>query len=377
MDSSDLAAGAPYDCRSIEVLDFRECVRRRPGMYFGDLREGAAIHTLVWGPVENSVAQHRERRCFRVSVTLHRSGSVTIEDDGPGIPVEMWRGQPVLELWLTRCQPGGCGSREGAPLHLGGIFLAAVNAGSEELVIEVRWGGRLYRQRYARATPLGPVEALGPAEGTGTRITLRPDGLIFPCTDFDARHVQDRLREIAFLNPGLRVEFVDERRGGARMALRTSGLCEWVGLLTEGQEGFPAMPIVCRGEVGGIEVEAALRWVWAPATRVRSFANQWPTPEGGTHALGLYAGIARALREAEARWGLGGGRRAKLTREVMGRGLVAVVSVHHPDPRFDQLRVRLRNEDTRAAVRDVVARGMGGALAWRVQAEEVWRRVTG
>jgi DNA gyrase subunit B len=309
-----LGEGTDYDCDSIEVLEGLEPIRRRPGMYVGNVHDGSGLHHLLRELVDEAVLQHLDGRCHRLTVTLHAGGAATVEDDGPGIPVEVGTGRhravSALEVVLTTLA-----QRWNGP--------AIVNAVCEDLVAEVRRGGRIHQQRYRRGRPVTPVEDRGAAEGTGTRITLHPDPLVFTATTFDARRMSEMFRPLAFLLPGLRVELVDER-SKRRETFHGRGIHDWVASLTEGQDGFPSEPVRLRASAGGLTVDVALRWTRWSWSRVRCFANLHEV-ESAALGWGLAQGMKRAAR---------GPARAALLRgwqpERLWHGLAAIVDARRP-----------------------------------------------
>jgi DNA gyrase subunit B len=317
------AQGAVYDATSIEVLDGLEVVRRRPGMFIGDTRDGSGLHHLVEELVDNVLAEHLAGRCHHLVLTLHAGGALSVEDDGPGIPVEPV-GRPGdartwLELVLTTL---GQGRRSRNGLY--GVGLACVNALCEDLVVEVRRGGHLYRQQYRRGRPLSPLARLAPARGSGTRVTIHPDPLIFTPSAFDIRRVTEMLRPLAFLDPALRIEVVDERAGGRREVLFARSIADWVALLSEGQDGFPVEPLRVWGAGDDLTVELALRWTTWPWTRARTFVNHREV-RSAAPLRGLALGLKRAARQAglavaPSAWEPG----------ALRRGLAAVFDIRSP-----------------------------------------------
>jgi DNA gyrase subunit B len=344
------APAAKYDETSIEVLDGLECVRRRPGMYIGDIHDGSGLHHLVEELVHNVLAEHLAGRCHLLVVTLHAGGALSVEDDGPGIRVEPvgrpGDARPWLEWVLTTlCQ--GRRSRNG----LYGVGLACVNALCEELVVEVRRGGHLYRQQYRRGRALAPLARLAPAQGSGTRLTIHPDPLIFTPSTFDVRRITEMLRPLAFLDPGLRVEVVDERRGSHREVLFARGIADWVALLSEGQDGFPVEPLRVWGAGADLTVELALRWTTWPWTRARSFANH----QNEIRSAAPLRGLALGVKEAASRAGLSA-TPSSWRPDALQRGLAAVFDIRGPSV---EIRGCCRDEltlPTARAVRRVVAK---------------------
>jgi DNA gyrase subunit B len=318
MSNDDDAPASPaadsYYCIAITALDPVEAIRKRPGMYIGDIHDGSGLHNMVHELVREAVRHHGEGRCHRVSVTVRRSGAITVEDDGPGFSVEPLRPpyDPVSLLEVrfmvrcfARCQDA----------------LSSVNALSEEMFVEAHRDGHAYGQHHRRGCPVTPVVSLGTAEDTGSRVTFRPDPLIFPSPTFDARRLDTMLQPIAFLHPHLRVELIDERPGGARKTFHGAGIADWVARLTEGRDGFPAKPTILRASTEDLVLHAALRWTRWPTTVVRCFAND---RERDTEAFlgGLVMGLRVAARRAEL---------ALPSGEHVQRGLTAIVDLRSQD----------------------------------------------
>ncbi|MFT3775257.1 MAG: ATP-binding protein [Minicystis sp.] len=366
------AQAAVWACGPITVLDGRECVRKRPGMYIGDALDGSGLHNLAWEVIENAVEEHLAGRCLRMAVTIHRGGALTVEDEGPGIslvpvgPPE--RQTPGLEEIMTRlgCSPPRWQARWGGGLH--SVGLAAVNALCEILVVEVRRGGRTHRQSYRRGLAEGPIACVGPALGTGTRFTLHPDPEIFASTVFDGGKVAELLRKVAFLNPGFRIDFADERRGGRRETFLTRGIGEWVERLTEGQSAIGGEPIRLREVRDGVEIDIALAWTRTRGTRVLGFANQHETR--GAHVVGLLRGLAQAVKRT-MRQTPGGdtdlrARNQRWDPAQLMRGLTAIVDVRGSGLKLGGCcRDILEGPAVRATVQGFVAEKMGELLAAR------------
>lgn len=353
-----------YTCEAIEVLEGLDPVRRRPGMYIGDVTDGSGLHHLVTEVIDNAVDQHTEDRCYRLSVTIHPGGAVTVEDDGPGIPVEpLGAGErlTVLEGVVTRLcyrsreEDRWCRWRGG--LH--GVGLGAVNALCERFVVEVRRAGRVHRFSCQRGRPDGPVAVVGATEATGTRVTLHPDPLVFHSTVFDARRLLDMLRPIAFLHPGLRIDFDDQRPGGQREAFHGRGIAAWVALLGEGQDGFPVEPLRLRAARQDMTVDVALRWTRSQRSHARLFANGHEV-----RAPMIARGVAKGIRQAARRAGATSSLYA-WTPEKVARGLVAIGDVRGPSLEIGGACRELLDPESARLLRDAVADQLAAALERR------------
>jgi DNA gyrase subunit B len=345
-----------YDASQITVLTAQQAIRKRPGMYAGDVDDGSAMYNLLLGVVANSVEEHLDGHASYVRVAFHDDGAVSVDDDGGGIPIGTRPSEPgltALELVMTRLF-GGCGPRSQRVALGGGVCLAVVNALSSRLEAETVRDGRRYRQEYAAGEALGPLRDLGPTDRRGTRIRFRPDFAILPPRPWDRALVARRLREIAALTPRL-TTIVDDR------AFRCpDGLADHVRFLGRGQRARHDDPVHVRGERDGVTVEAALLWTAGARPRLRAFACHAPTP-GGTHVRGLADGLFQAFVALDrARFGTV--HRAAF-REVVRPGLAAAVHVTLEDARFaDWRRQRLLNVEARAAVAAVLAEQLAARL---------------
>ncbi|WP_394841216.1 hypothetical protein LZC95_29615 [Pendulispora brunnea] len=321
----------------IEVLYAVACIRKRPGMYVLDVHDRSGLHWLARMLFEEFIEEHRRERCFRLEVTIHASGALTLESDGNVLPLH---GRKCAEVLLTTI---GC-----APSW--DMSFVCANALAESLFVEIRQGGRCYTQSYRRGQAQTPMMCIGATEKTGVRLTLRPDPEIFDNPQFDGHLVSRMMGEQAFLNPGLHFIFYDER-SGRRETFHGRGLAEWVTRLTEGQSAFPKEPLVFRHAHPGKSLQAALLWTRHRTPRLRGFVNLRPVPEGA-HVEGLVEGLAQALHRARlARYGY----RAPWAAERLKEGLVGIIEM-----RGDALEVggscreRLEGAETKATIRQFV-----------------------
>jgi DNA gyrase subunit B len=331
----------------IEALDSIAAIRKRPAMFIGDVHAGSGLLHLVLELVANAVDEHLAGRAHRISVTIHADDSVTVEDDGRGIPVEIHAsGRPIVEVAFTVLHPTPTFDGHIRHVHLGlhGVGIVAVNALSSSLRVEIARDGHLHRQTYLAGVPTAPLAVVGDTLRTGTRITFAPDPAIFSSTDLDSGILRERLREIACFNPGLVVGFVDERTE----FVYPGGIIDLAARLGRGTESVPAAPLHVREQRGDIGVEIALRWSLRWSGQLRSFVNQQETLEGGTHVAGARRAWATLLRGAPAQ------ERKTLAKRLDSRA-IGIVSVTHHDPDFaGPTKARLASPDVQPVVESVV-----------------------
>ncbi len=349
-----------YSAKDIEVLDDLEAVRKRPGMYIGGVGI-RGLHHLLWEIVDNSIDEHLAGYCDTIKVTIHEDGSVSVEDNGRGIPTEMHPlGKPALEIVMTKLHAGGKFSKKvykvSGGLH--GVGLSVVNALSEWLEVWVKRTGRIYYQRYERGKPVTELRVVGETEETGTKIRFKPDGDIFETTEFRYDLISQRLRELAYLNRGLKIILEDERSGRREEYRFEDGIIGLVRALNRNRKTLHD-PIYIEGERNGIKVEVAIQFTDSDAESLLAFANNIATVEGGTHVIGFRAGLTRAVNEY--------GRKNVRKFEVLSgadirEGLTAVISVKIPEPQFEgQTKTKLTNSEVKTAVESIV---YSGVLRW-------------
>jgi DNA gyrase subunit B len=352
-----------YTADDIQVLEGLEAVRRRPGMYIGgtDIK---ALHHTVYEVVDNSIDEAMAGYCDRIAVTIHKDGSVTVQDWGRGIPVGIHRqaGKSALEVVMTKLHAGGkFGSgayKVSGGLH--GVGVSAVNALSEWLEVEVRSDGQIYFQRYHQGHPQADVTVIGPAEDgvTGTRTTFKPDSTIFEDTDFRFDTLLQRFREMAFLTRGLTIDFTDERTdNGARQIsfYFEGGVRSFVRYLNKNRTPLHDAIYVER-EVEGTTVEAAIQYNDGFTETVYAFANTINTPDGGTHLTGLRTALTRTINDWAKRQGMLKEADPSFTGDDTREGLTAIISVKLADPQFEsQTKVKLLNNEIKTIVDSVAS----------------------
>ncbi|MFO8183752.1 MAG: DNA topoisomerase (ATP-hydrolyzing) subunit B [Candidatus Aegiribacteria sp.] len=358
-----------YDANSIRVLKGLEHVRKRPSMYIGSTSQ-TGLHHLVWEVVDNSVDEAQSGYCTFIEVVLHDDGSVTVIDDGRGIPVEMHEsGKPALEVVMTTLHAGGkfddTAYKTSGGLH--GVGVSVVNALSEWLEVEVHKEGRLYRQRFERGTPAGDQENMGRTELRGTKVRFKPDyEEIFEETDFNFDTLSGRLRELAYLNNGLRLTIHDRRKNREERKEEycfEGGLSSFVSYINEAHTTLHD-PVRISGEFvldeeGLIIIDVALQYNKAFQEDIFSFVNNINTIDGGTHLSGMKSALTRSLNEYAAQNNLFIKKGDSFSGSDVREGLAAVISVKIPDPQFEgQTKTRLGNRNVQGAVFSHVNRGL-------------------
>ena len=325
-----------YDADSIVALKGLEAVRKRPGMYIGST-DGRGLHHLVFEVVDNGIDEVMAGYANRVSVYINEDGSVTVNDDGRGIPVGMNKeeGKDALEMCLTDLHAGGKFNQNvykvSGGLH--GVGVSVVNALSKYLVAVVERDGKMYRQTYHIGIPDGPVEVIGTSDKTGTTITFYPDDEIFETTAFDYEVLQNRFRNQAFLNKEVTIYFEDKITGRSDKFHFEGGVSEFVQYLNRSKKAIHTPPISLEGERNGIMIDMALQYTDGYNEAVDSFVNTIYTPEGGTHMTGFRASLTKTINDYGKENGLL--KDTTLEGNDVREGLTAILSIRMPDPQFE------------------------------------------
>ncbi len=344
-----------YDAKDITVLEGLEAVRRRPGMYIGSTGP-RGLHHLVYEVVDNSVDEALQGYCDHITVVLAPDGRVTVTDNGRGIPVGMMDdvGLTAVEVVMTKLHAGGKFGGDGYKVSGGlhGVGISVVNALSESLELEVRRDGHVWRQRYERGEPQTKLERGEKVDGSGTTTTFLPDGEIFEETDFNFETLSQRLREMAFLTRGLRIELIDERAEGERADfMYEGGIVDFIAFVNERKEAVHKDVIYFDSHSDDGEVEVAMQWNGSYVESTYSFANNINTHEGGTHLSGFKAALTRTLNEYARNKGLLKEKEEELTGDDCREGLAAIVSVKLREPQFEgQTKTKLGNPSIRGVV---------------------------
>jgi DNA gyrase subunit B len=353
-----------YDASSIQVLEGLEAVRKRPAMYIGDT-SARGLHHLVYEVVDNSIDEAMAGRCSRIEVKVHIDNSVSVIDDGAGIPVgehPKYPGKTALEIVMTVLHAGGKFDNEAYKVSGGlhGVGVSCVNALSEYCEVEVHQGGSLYGMTFKRGVPTGPLEVRGKAKGSGTKVTFRPDPDIFEETVFSSETLLSRLRELAFLNKGVRIIFEDERNDDEPLELLyKGGIIEYVAWLNRNKENLHAKPIYLEAEKDRVQCEVSLQYTGTYSETLATFANNIHTFEGGTHLSGFRAGLTKALNDYLKRNATKKQKEYSISGDDSREGLTAIISVRIPNPQFEgQTKMKLGNSEVQGIVNSMVYDGL-------------------
>ena len=354
-----LTRGHDYDASKIQVLEDIEAVRKRPGMYIGSTGPDGLLH-LIYEVVDNAVDEALAGYCTDIHVIIHEDKRVTVIDNGRGIPVGVHpeTGINTVELVLTTLHAGGKFNADSYKVSGGlhGVGVSVVNALSESLTVEVRWrDGKIYRQEFARGRKLTELEVVGETKETGTTITFLPDREIFEEIRYNFSKLSHRLKELAYLNPGLRIHFENRIAGVKREFHARGGIVAFVKDLATGKEPLHKDPIYIADDRGNKTVEAALLFTDAMDEEIFSFANNINTREGGTHLTGFRAALTRVFNDYAREKRLLRQKDGSIPGEAIREGLVAIVSVKLQQPEFEgQTKTKLGNPEMRAYVEEVV-----------------------
>ncbi|MEW6106379.1 MAG: DNA topoisomerase (ATP-hydrolyzing) subunit B [Bacillota bacterium] len=352
----------PYGAEQIQVLEGLEAVRKRPSMYIGSTGV-RGLHQLAYEVVDNSIDEALAGYCDAIDVTIRKDGSLRVVDNGRGIPVDIHpkMGRPAVEVVLTVLHAGGKfgggAYRVSGGLH--GVGVSVVNALSEWLEVEVRSGGKVYRQRYQRGKPVTDLEVKGTCETTGTTITFMPDRKIFETTEFSFDTLAHRLRELAFLSRGVRITLTDEREGKNVEFQYEGGIVSFVEHLNKNRDPIhPDIFYVAR-DIGDASVEVAFQYNDGYVDNTFSFANFINTTEGGTHLSGFRSALTRTINDYARKVGMLKENEENLTGDDVREGLTAVISVKLLAPQFEgQTKTKLGNTEIRGIVDSVVAEAL-------------------
>ena len=370
-------ASEDYGADKIKVLEGLEAVRKRPAMYIGSTGP-AGLHHLVYEVVDNSIDEALAGFCDQVNVTIHIDGSVTVVDNGRGIPTDQHEsGKSAAEVVLTVLHAGGKFDNDSYKVSGGlhGVGVSVVNALSETLDLEIWRNSQVYQQSYERGTPVGGLEITGTTKRRGTKVTFKPDATIFETTVFSFDILAQRLRELAFLNGGITITLDDERDGKQHNFHYEGGIVSFVTHLNKNKALVNEAAIYMRGEKEGIDAEIALQWNDSYTETVYAFANNINTHEGGTHLSGFKAALTRTINSYATKNNLAKDLKESVSGEDIREGLTAVISVKIPHPQFEgQTKTKLGNTEVKGIVEAIVNDKLGAYLE---ENPAVARRVIG
>lgn len=355
-----------YEAEQIQVLEGLEAVRKRPGMYIGTTGP-KGLHHLVWEIVDNSIDEALAGFCKNIDVIIYTDNSVSVEDDGRGFPVGLHPKlkKPAVEVALTILHAGskfgGGGYKVSGGLH--GVGVSVVNALSEWLLVEVKRDGKIYSQRYERGNVVTELKVIGESNSTGTKVTFKPDHLIFEELEFNHDTLEHRIRELAFLNKGIKINLIDQRNDSKKVFQYDGGIISFVKYMNKNKETLHSEPVYMYSKKDDIEVEVSFQYNESYAENVVSFANNINTLEGGSHMSGFKTAMTKVINDYGRKYKFLKENDPNLSGDDVREGLYGVISVKIPNPQFEgQTKTKLGNTEVRAIVDSVVCENFGAYL---------------
>ncbi|CVK18595.1 DNA topoisomerase (ATP-hydrolyzing) subunit B [Sporomusa sphaeroides] len=361
VDISDTTVNGSYGAQQIQVLEGLEAVRKRPGMYIGST-SARGLHHLVYEVVDNSIDEALAGFCNKVTVKIHPDNSITVTDNGRGIPVDMHEtGKPAVEVVLTILHAGGKFGGEGYKVSGGlhGVGVSVVNALSEWMEVEVKRNGKIHFIRFERGNTVQSLTVTGETEETGTKVSFKPDKEIFEELEYSFDTLKTRLRELAFLNKTLTIVLEDERNDEKKEFYYEGGIVSFVEHLNKSKDVVHAAPIYVNGSKDTTIAEIAIQYNDSYAENIHSFVNNINTQEGGTHLSGFKIALTRTINDFGRKLNILKENDENLSGEDVREGLTAVISVKIQEPQFEgQTKTKLGNSEVRGIIDNIISEGL-------------------